>query len=104
MEKAQITNRAGKATGKNYSWWNITNQDSSNQAIDLNAINCWEISDSPLNSNSKLVDRNPEIIDKNVEQSNDEKTIYEVFLHSVEGRRTQSKTDSTIAAEIQTSI
>ena len=91
MEKAQITNRAGKATGKNYSWWNITNQDSSNQAIDLNAINCWEISDSPLNSNSKLVDRNPEIIDKNVEQSNDEKTIYEVFYTQSKGEELKAK-------------
>ena len=44
--KAQTTNRAGEAPDKNYSWWNITNQNGSKQAIDLNAINCWEISDS----------------------------------------------------------
>ena len=29
LEKTQVTNRAGKATGKNYSWWNVTNQDGS---------------------------------------------------------------------------
>ena len=29
LEKAQVTNRAGKTTGKNYSWWNVTNQDGS---------------------------------------------------------------------------
>ena len=81
-EKAQITSRAGKATGKNYSWWNIINQDGSKQAIDLKAINSWEISDSPSNSNSELVEKNPETTYENMEQSNDEKTIDEVSLLS----------------------
>ena len=66
-EKGQITSRAGKATGKNYSWWNITNQDCSKQVIDLNAISCWEISDSPSNSNSQLVHKNPETTDETIE-------------------------------------
>ena len=74
-KKAQKTNRTGKATGKNYSWWNITNQDGSKQAIDLNAINSWEICDSLSNSIPKLVDKNPETIDENMEQSNDKKTM-----------------------------
>ena len=79
-EKAQITNWAGKVTGKNYSWWNITNQDGTKQAIDLNASNYWERSDSPWNSISRLVDKNPETTDENMEQSNNEKTIDEVFI------------------------
>ena len=79
-KKAQITNRAGKATGKNYNWWNVTNQDGSKQAIDLTAINCWRIPDSLSNSIPKLVDKNPEATDKNMEQLNDEKTIDEVFI------------------------
>ena len=79
-KKAQKTNRTGKATGKNYSWWNITNQDGSKQAIDLNAINCWEISGAPSNSIPKLVDKNSETTDENMEQLKDKKTIDEVFL------------------------
>ena len=69
--KTPNTNRAGKVTGKNYSWWNITNQDGSKQAINLNTFNCWEISYSPWNSIPKLVDKNPETTDENMEQSND---------------------------------
>ena len=79
-EKAQVTNRAGKATSKNYSWGNITSQDGSKQAIDPNDINCWEIYESPSNSNSELVDKNPEITDEKMEPSNDEKTVDEVFI------------------------
>ena len=93
-KKAQITNRAGKATGKNYSWWNITNQDGSKQAIDLNAINCWEISDPPSSSIPKLADRNPGTTDENMEQSNDKKAIDEVFI-------AHSKEDEIIAKLIE---
>ena len=93
-KKAQITNRTGKATGKNYSWWNITNQDGSKQAIDLNAINCWEISDPPSSSIPKLADRNPGTTDENMEQLNDEKAIDEVFI-------AHSKEDENIAKLIE---
>ena len=106
-KKNQITNRAGKATGKNYSWWNITNQDGSKQAIDLNAINSWEICDSLSNSIPKLVDKNPETIDENMEQSNDKKTMV-MFLSPSQRKENffffLSKTDRTGAVEIQTSI
>ena len=105
-KKAQITNRTGKATGKNYSWWNITNQDGSKQAIDLNAINSWEICDSLSNSIPKLVDKNPETIDENMEQSNDKKTMV-MFLSPSQRKENfffLSKTDRTGAVEIQTSI
>ena len=61
-------------------WWNITNQDGSKQAIDLNAINCWEIPDSPLNNKSELVDKSSETTDENMEQLDDEKTNDEVFI------------------------
>ena len=78
-KKAQITNRAGKVTGKSYSWQNVTNQDGSKQVIDLSTINCWAISDS-LISIPKLVDNNPETTDENMEKSHDKKTIDEVFI------------------------
>lgn len=83
MGKIPNNQKRRKSHGKNYSQWNITNQDISKQAIDTNAINCWEIPDSSSNSNSELLDKNPGTKDGNMEPSNDEKKYWKSFYRCI---------------------
>ena len=45
--EARIESRAGKATGKYASWWNMINKDGIKQQIDIDSLNEWKVIEKP---------------------------------------------------------